>query len=329
MKKLLTIAALAVVSLSSAAYSQECGNVSIAGLNWGSASILSEIDKRVLEKGYGCTVEVIPGNTIPTFTSMVEQAQPDIISELWPNAAGIDLYNTALENKSIVEASSTPPIGGIAEGWYILPNILEEHPELTTLDAVLARPDLFPHYDDPTKGGFVTCPPGAGCQISNANLFIAFNMEAKGWQIIETGSYEAEDATISRAYDQGEAWFGYYSAPNAFIGKYNMVKLDWGVDFAGQENWNCITKPDCPSPQPSSWTASLVRTVFTQDFATRSTPEIQSYFENRAISDEIMNALLLYMSENQATPEEAAEMFFSEYNVWTQWVSADVAAKLK
>jgi len=37
------------------------------------------------------------------------------------------------------------PITGLGEGWWVLPATLEKHPELTTADAILARPDLFPH----------------------------------------------------------------------------------------------------------------------------------------------------------------------------------------
>lgn len=335
MNKLLTTVLLAasvtfaLSSASNAGTEPACGKVSMADLTWGSASILGQIDKLILEKGYGCEVEMLPGGTVPSFTSMVEQSQPDIMGELWPNAAGIDLYDAAVADKRIVASDAQSPIGGVAEGWYILPNILAEHPELTTLEAVLARPDLFPHPDDPSKGGFVTCPAGSGCQISNANLFVAFDMEAKGWKMIEPGSYESEDATISRASDQNEAWFGYYSAPTSFIGKYDMRQLDWGVDFAGQENWNCITKPDCPNPKPSAWTESFVKTVYTGDFANRDLPYVKDYLGKRVVPGDVMNALLVYMGDNQATPEEVAEMFIKEYDTWTAWVPEDVAAKLK
>jgi glycine betaine/proline transport system substrate-binding protein len=300
----------------------------MAGLSWGSASILGEIDKLVLENGFNCDVTLIPGGTVPSFTSMVEQSEPDVMGELWPNAAGIDTYNSALSDNRMSEAAAQSPIGGVAEGWYILPNILETHPELTTLDAVLARPDLFPHPEDASKGGFVTCPPGSGCQISNANLFVAYDMEAKGWKMIDPGSYAAEDATISSAHDRSKAWFGYYSAPTAFIGKYDLRILDWGVEFGGQENWNCITKPDCPNPQPSSWTSSFVRTVFTDEFAASGHPDVRAYLGARVIPGPVMNELLLFMDDNQAAPDEVAEHFIANYDMWKEWVSADVAAKL-
>jgi len=56
---------------------------------------------------------------------------------------------------------------------------MKKHPELKTVVDVLNRADLFPHPEDPPKGGFHTCPSGWGCQLANANLFRAFEMEKK------------------------------------------------------------------------------------------------------------------------------------------------------
>lgn len=319
MNKLSMVAVAAVAMMNTSAYA--CGNITMAGLSWGSAAILGAIDQKIVEENFGCQVEVIPGGTVPSFTSMTTKGVPDIMGELWPNAAGIDLYDKAIADNRIVSVAESSPIGGVAEGWYILPNILEKNPELTTLEAVLNRPDLFPHYEDESKGGFVTCPPGSGCQISNANLFVANRMKEKGWEMIEPGSYASEDATITKAALRNKPWFGYYSAPTAFVGKYNLVKLDWGVDFAGQENWNCITKPDCPAPKPSAWTESFVRTIFTQEFDQKVSPEMKSYFATRVIPGDLMNNLLLYKEDNQATPEEVAEYFLETYpEVWKSWL---------
>ena len=64
-----------------------CGKISIANMNWASANLMAEVDKIILEKGYGCTVELIPGATMPTFTSMNEKGEPDVAPEFWANAA--------------------------------------------------------------------------------------------------------------------------------------------------------------------------------------------------------------------------------------------------
>ena len=41
-----------------------CGKITYANMNWASASLMANIDKIILEKGYGCQVELLPGDTI-------------------------------------------------------------------------------------------------------------------------------------------------------------------------------------------------------------------------------------------------------------------------
>ena len=60
-----------------------CGKVTIAEMNWASAELMANVDKIILEKGYGCEVELVAGATMPTFTSMNEKGMPDIAPELW------------------------------------------------------------------------------------------------------------------------------------------------------------------------------------------------------------------------------------------------------
>lgn len=48
-----------------------CGDVSIAVMNVQSAEVLANVDKLILSKGYGCNVDFVPGDTVPTVTSMV------------------------------------------------------------------------------------------------------------------------------------------------------------------------------------------------------------------------------------------------------------------
>lgn len=68
------------------AHANECGSVTIADMNWNSASVIANIDRFILEHGYDCDAELIPGDTMPTATSMIEKGQPDIAPELWTNS---------------------------------------------------------------------------------------------------------------------------------------------------------------------------------------------------------------------------------------------------
>lgn len=325
------VASIAVAaSLSSAANAQECGSVSIAEMNWASAELMANVDALILEVGFGCDVTLVPGATETTFASMETRGQPDVAPELWINAVRIAL-DTAKEEGSL-HALNSGPITGLGEGWWITPDFAAAHPELDTVEKVLARPDLFPHPEDPSRGAFMGCPAGWGCQLVNANLFRAFDMEELGWTMVDPGSAAGLDGSMARAVERGEPWFGYYWSPTAMIGRYNMVMLPFETEWGGTENWDsCIalSEQDCLDPQPTAWTVSEVETVVTTRFL-ETAGVARDYFEARVFPGDAMNAMLVYMNENQATGEEAAfEFLTSHEDIWTQWVSEDVAARIR
>lgn len=308
----------------------DCGSVRIAAMNWASASFLAEVDAFILSEGFGCDVEVVPGDTVPTFTSMTEKGTPDVAPEMWTNA-----YQTALDaaiSEGKVVAGNEAPITGLGEGWWLLPHTVEAHPELKTVLDILDHPELFPNPENPSRGAFIGCPAGWGCQLANANLYRAFDMDAKGWDLVDPGSAAGLDGSIAKAAARGENWFGYYWNPTSVVGRFDMQMIPFGVDFAGSENWDgCIVKPvdECADPQPSSWTQSNVNTIVTSGFA-QSQPEAMEYFSAREFPGAALNAMLVWIDDNQAVPADAAiEFIMSHEEVWGGWVSEEVAAKIK
>lgn len=331
MKKILiSLMACAIGFMISGTASASCGSVQIAEMNWASAGFMANVDKIILEQGYGCDVSLVPGDTMPTFTSMNEKGQPDVAPEVWTNAMRGPLQIAFEEGR--LHAGNPNPITGLGEGWWIPPKTAKKHPELKTVLDIIEHPELFPYKEDPSKGAFVTCPAGWGCQLTNANLFRAFDMEAKGWVLVDPGSAAGLDGSMAKAVDSGENWFGYYWSPTAMIGKYNMVKVDFGVEWGGSENWDgCIVKPEqeCADPKPSSWTVSEVQTIVTDSFVKKG-GAANDYLAARVYPGPIMNGMLVYMQENQADGADAAIEFLTVHeDVWTQWVSSDVAAKVK
>ena len=318
------------MAATSPARAMDCGSVTIAEMNWASAGLMANVDSIILKEGYGCDVEIVAGDTIPTFTSMNEKGQPDVAGELWINAVREPLYKAFDEGRLVSVREG--PITDLGEGWWLLPHTAKKHPELVNdIDALLARPDLFPHPEDPSKGAFYGCPAGWGCQLANINLYRGFEMEKKGWLLVDPGSAAGLEGSIAKASDRQENWFGYYWSPTSVIGKYSMVPVDMG-SWAGPENWDgCIVKPeqDCPNPKASSWTHSEVHTVVTSDFADRGGPAVD-YLKKRVFPGPVMNGMLSWMTDEQAENEDAAiEFLIKHEDVWTKWVSSDVAKKVK
>lgn len=318
----------AVFAFSQGAAAQECGDVTIAEMNWASAELMANVDKIILEEGYGCDVELIPGATQTTFASMNEKGQPDVAPELWINAVQA-LLNPAKEEGRLV-ALNDDVIQGVGEGFFVTPAFVKNHPELDTVEKLLAHPELFPDAEDASKGAMMGCPSGWGCQLAMNNLFKAFDMEAKGWTLVDPGSAAGLDGAIAKAAERDENWIGYYWSPTAVIGRYKLVQLPTEAEFQGQEHWdNCIVQEECADPKMTAYIASAVETVVTKDFMDKASAAAE-YFKARTFPSEAMNGMLVFMNEKQAGGEDAAYEFLEQHmDIWTAWVPADVAEKVK
>ena len=331
MKKILTTAISAItLALTSNLAVASCGSITMADMNWPSATLMANVDKIILEEGYGCEIELVAGATTTTFASMNEKGQPDVAAELWINAVREPLFAAMDEGR--LHSARKMPITDLGEGWWVPSYTLEKNPGIKTVLDILERPDLFPAKEDPSKGEFIGCPAGWGCQLSNINLFRAFEMEKKGWVLVDPGSAAGLDGSMAKAVERGENWFGYYWSPTSMIGKYKMHKLNFGVPFGGKDNWdNCIVKPEkeCANPKKSSWVKSEVNSVVSANFK-KNAGVAMNYITNRVYPGEIMNGMLVFMTEQKASGKDAAYEFLEKHgSVWEKWVSADVAKKVK
>ena len=274
---------------------------------------------------------MVAGATMPTFTSMNEKGMPDIAPELWSNAVQGPLSKAKDEKRLFV--ANPGPITGLGEGWWVSPSVVKNHPELKTVLDIIERPDLFPHPEDSSKGGMMTCPAGWNCQLSTNNLFKAFKMEEKGWKLIDPGSAAGLDGTISKAADSGSPWFGYYWNPTSMVGKYGLISVDFGVKFHSRDNWdNCITlaEQDCADPKPTAWTKSEVNSIVTANFAKTGGKDALKYVKKRTYPGDVMNSMLVYMADNQAKGSDAAVEFLKQHEgVWGKWVSSAAKKKIK
>jgi len=327
MKKLfVTVAATALIGMASSAMAEDCGTVTMAEMNWASAGAIAHIDKIILESGYGCTVELVTGDTMPTFTSMNEKGQPDIAPELWINAVREPLDKAVAEG-SLIIGGEVLNEGGV-EGFWVPTYIAEEH-NIWSVEEALARPELFKGAEDESKGAWFTCPTGWNCRITTGNQFRAYGAEEKGFELVDSGSAAGLDGSLARAYERGEGWLGYYWAPTAILGKYDMTLLDFGVPHNKEEWDSCTVIEGCADPKPNAWVKSEVFTVVTKSFAEKAGIAMD-YVKGRTWDNRTAGKVLAWMQDNQATNEDGAYYFLENHqDVWTKWVTPEVAEKVK
>lgn len=304
-----------------------CGKVTISDMNWPSASLMANVDRLILMHGYGCAAELVPGDTMPTGTSMIEKGQPDIAPELWSNSFA-DALKKGVAEKRLRIAGKSLSDGGV-EGFWVPKYMVDRDPTLATIEGIKRNANLFKHPEDPDKSAIYGCPSGWNCQISSGHLFKALKLADAGFKLVDPGSAAGLDGSIAKAYERGKSWFGYYWSPTPILGKYKMVRVDFGVGVDTAHWESCISQPECSDPKPSMYPTARVITLTTEKFASRAS-KAYDYLTKRAFTNATMNKLLAWIGENQADGETAAVYFLKNHEmVWTRWVPANIAGKVR
>lgn len=329
---LIIIAALVIVGI---AYfvSQEdkkiaskCGKVTIAEMNWASAQVIAHIDNVILSEGYGCDSSLVPGDTMPTATSLVEKGEPSIAPEMWSQNIK-NILDPAEQEGRIKNVGAVFENGG-EESFWVPTYMVEKNPELATIEGILANPQLFPHPEDPNKAALYGCPAGWNCQITATQMYKAFNMAEAGFDLVDPGSGGALSGSMGEAYNKNAGWFGYYWGPTAILGKYDMTKVDMGVenDF---ETWiSEINDLNVENPGKNSYPSSIVETYVGSDMLENEI--VMGYLDTRSFNNKLLSKILAWKEENQAEANDTAVHFLkTEEDTWTSWVSPEVAEKIK
>ncbi|AVH45354.1 glycine betaine ABC transporter substrate-binding protein [Agrobacterium tumefaciens] len=328
MRRFLLAAVAATPFMSGAAAHAACGEISLSAFNWQSAEVNTYVDQFILNNGYGCDASVVAGDTVPTLTSMIEKGQPDISPAVAPSVIG-ELYVNGVAEGRVMQIGTAISDGSVS-GWYVPKYLVDAHPDIKTVDNALKHPELFPTPEDPSKGGVIQGPQGWGDTVVTEQLFKALEAAKKGFVLVPTGSAAALDGAISKAYERKQGFIAAYWAPTSLLVKYPMVRLE-GVAHDAAEWARCTSVLDCPDPKPNYWKPAEEVTVATAEFMKRDDiAPVKDYFAKRSWTQEEVSKIMLWMTENQANGQDGAKWFLENMpEVWTKWVPADVAEKIK
>jgi len=299
-----------------------CGEVSITEMDWASSAVVTSVATFLMTQGYGCDVTIVPSSTVPALTSLAETGEPDILTEVWANST--PAYEPLLAEGKLVELTHVLSDGGV-EGWWIPQYLADAHPELKTLEGIMANPELV-------GGQFHDCPTGWACDIINNNNLIAAGVQEAGVERFQHGSGETLATAIAAAYAEEAPWFGYYWAPTSVLGKYPMVQVDVGAEYDADAHL-CNGEVECDAPVLSPYPTAKVVTAVSNTFADRE-PEIVELLKNVSFTNAKMGEVLAWQDDNNASYEEAAVYFISNNaDIWGEWINdaakENLAALLK
>ena len=283
-----------------------------ADLDWDSAQIQNAIARRIVADGFGYPTEAIFGGTVPLQAGLLN-GDIDVSMEIWlPNQQAF--WDDAMAQGDII------PLGkSLDDNWqsaYVVPQyVVEQNPGLVTVQDIRDHMDIFPQ-----EGGKILMPQclsAWACSEINEAQLISYGLD----DIItlqDPGSQASLFASLTGAYQKGDAWMGYLWGPTQPDAELDLVRLEEPACAVGQEPGD-----GCGYPTAN------IRIAVHPTLVGRA-PEVIEFLRNwdfTAASDVAANA---YKSDNDATFDETATWFLKNQEAaWTKWVSDDVAQNVK
>jgi glycine betaine/proline transport system substrate-binding protein len=323
------LAALALAGMTQAqpAAAQDCGTagtITVAEMTWLSAATLAHVAQKIMAAGYGCDAQLVPGDTVPTATSMLTRSEPTVAPELWVST--VQAQWDQMQEKGNIYKASDIFSGGGQDGLWVPDYVLTEHPEIKTIEDLAANWQVFEDNQNPGKGRLYNGPPGWASEVIIGNYYKALAL-SDTYELFSPGSGENLKASIARAVAQKKPWVGYYWGPSDVVGKFKLVRL--GMPESDKAKFTCMTDANCADPQVTGWAAGEVAVAVVSDLKSQA-PDVAEFLSKMQVPNDGISAVLAWGDDNSATPEEVAVHFLKENEaIWTAWVPAEVAAKVK
>ncbi|MBD8496020.1 ABC transporter substrate-binding protein [Pseudomonas syringae] len=284
--------------------------VKFAGLNWESGMLLTEIMQVVLDKGYDCKVDTLPGNSI-AMENALGTNDIQVFAEEWVGRS--EVWNKAAAAGKVVGIGA--PVVGAVEGWYVPRYVIEgdakrklqaKAPDLKAISDLPRYASVFKDQEEPGKGRFYNCPAGWTCELDNSEMLKSYGLESS-YTNFRPGTGPALDAAILSSYKRGEPILTYYWSPTPLMGQVDLVRLE---EKAG------VNK------------TIEIKVGVSKAFHEQA-PELIAVLEKVNLPIDLLNENLGRMAKERIEAPKLAKIFLKEHpQVWHSWVSEDAAKKI-
>lgn len=334
--KSLSLAAAFVMAGSGAALADKyCATgkpIRIADVTWQSGAFLTNVLIEILSKGYDCQIEKVSGDTLILSNALIN-GDLDIHPEQWIGRT--EVLNKARDEGKVQVAGH--PFVGAREGWFVPAYVIRGDgergiapmaPDLKSVDQ-LADPAikaLFSDPEEPSKGRFLNCPTGWSCEKVNSAKLEGYGLNAHYTNFLP-GSGAALDAEIASAQMRKQPILFYYWNPTAVMGAYDLIQLE--EPAYSEECWTELKRTNSPKTKACGFPEVEVGYDVNSKFAEKA-PDILEILSKATIPLEIINAMLAQLAATKGEPASAAADFLKNHQqIWTAWVSAEAAEKIK
>jgi len=275
-------------------------------LSWDSVQVHNRIAAFIIQNGIGdYNVEYTAADTLVTVNGML-QGDIDIDLESW-HSNFMEVYEKGIADGKIIDLGQNMP--DAPQGWWIPRYLVEGDgapaPDLKSVADLPKYWQLFKDPEDPAKGLVYMGTAGWSATKVSEGIFEKYGLGDTFNQGVP-GSSAALAATMVGAYKKHEPWVGYYWAPTPILGKLDMIRL-----------------------KGSEFDPALVDKLVSASLPEKA-PKVVDFLRKYETTVAENNEFLSVMDDNKWTSAQTALWFLkNKQDVWTAWVSDDVASKVQ
>lgn len=295
-----------LLAVSCGSKKDEMTTIVFGDVSWDSVQVHNRIAAFIIENGMeGYKADYIPGDTLPIINGII-QGDIDVDMESW-HSNFPEVYEKGIASGDLVDLGKNMP--DAPQGWWV-PRYLVEGPDAPAPDlkSVADLPKYASLFTDPEdrKKGLVYGGVAGWSQMEISEKIFDDSGLEDSFNLGIAGSGSALAGTMVGAYGKGEGWVGYYWAPTAVLGKLDMIRLE-GSEYAPADVNILVNK-------------SMIEKA----------PDVVEFLKAYSTTVEDNNEFLAKMDDMGWNTEQTAKWFLeNREEVWTKWVSADVASKVK
>lgn len=294
--------------------------------SWDSVLVHNRIAGFVAEHGFGHEVDYLFADTLPGTFGLL-RGDLDISMETWVDNVQ-ESWDRGIADGSIIDLG--PNFPNAPQGWYVPTYMIEGDPErgiepmtpdLKSVDDLPRYWEVFRDPENPRKGRFYNGPTGWAASEINTLSLEGYGLDAY-YDPFFPGSQAALDASIVRAYERGEPWFGYYWEPTGIMGRLDMTMLE-------EPPYTEACWDERTGDYACGYPNVLVRIAVHHTVLDRA-PDFVEFLRQYETELSHTNEAVAQMDDAGGDAQAAALWFLKEYEeLWTQWLPADIAAKVK
>lgn len=327
MKKIILFVSLCTILVLAACSSKESADsievIKFADAGWDSIRVHNSIAQLIVEEGYGYETEVTSGTSAATMQAL-EQGDINVYMEVWTDNVK-EIYEAAIESGNITNIATN--FNDNSQGLYVPTYVIEGDaergiepvaPDLKTVEDLAKYPELFQDPEDDSKGRIIGAPSSWVVSEDLETKLETYGLDEQ-FNYLSPGSDSAIVADLAGAYKKGEPWVGYYWSPTWVTASYDLTLLeDIPYDKA---IWEGSKGTEFP---PNDVVIAVHKDLPSQ------AKDVVDFLSKYESSNDATEEILKYMNENEVEPEEAAKWWITENeDIWTTWVSEEVAKKVK